>query len=220
MRKYMRKLGRITLVLASIVMIAAVIGAIYSICVLQGITDNLVRLHVIANSDCEEDQALKLKVRDSVVEYTDSLLSGVGSASESLELLREHTQDIQQVAKQRLEEEGSEYDVSVYTGDFAFPAKNYGDITLPAGTYQSLRVVIGEGSGANWWCVLFPPLCFVNAGYDHADAPALEEVLPGESYEIIQTDPKEDTVKIRFKIVEFFEESVQKIQAVWTSWFG
>lgn len=110
-------------------------------------------------------------------------------------------------------------EVAVYTGVFDFPCKKYADFALPAGEYLALRVVIGAGGGANWWCVLFPPLCFVNAGAAPAEGPGMEDVLPEESYEVIQTEPEGD-VTVRFKIVEFVQEVWRRVKTSWKAWFG
>jgi len=145
---------------AAMVIIVAltVAGTVYSENVFQNISGNVVRLHVLANSDGENDQNLKLKVRDAVVEYTEPILRDCKSQGEVLSVLADEKENIKSVAESCLKSEGSAYKAYVCVGEYDFPAKNYGKYCFPEGEYQALRVIIGEGEGKNWWCVLFPPL--------------------------------------------------------------
>ncbi|WP_442886010.1 stage II sporulation protein R [Desulfotomaculum sp. 1211_IL3151] len=123
----------------------------------------LIRFHVIANSDSFADQTLKLHVRDVVVEEMKKRFSVVNSRQEAEKIVATNMAEIQRIAQEQVRREGKEYPVEVVMGDFYFPTKSYGNLTLPAGDYHAVRVVIGEGKGQNWWCVLFPPLCFVDS---------------------------------------------------------
>ncbi len=123
----------------------------------------LIRFHVLANSDSDADQALKLAVKDQVVTYMQTLLDGAEDVQDSRQIIQSHLPDIKQQAQLVLDEKGSSEGVTVEYGHFDFPVKYYGQFSLPAGNYEALRVVIGEGEGHNWWCVLFPPMCFVDA---------------------------------------------------------
>ncbi len=129
---------------------------------------NLIRLHVIANSDSPVDQALKYQVRDAVVGAMAEKFSGVEDAEQARRIALENLDYIQELAAERIRAAGKDYPVTVEMGDFPFPEKTYHtslcDFTLPAGNYEAVRVVLGRGAGANWWCVLFPPLCFVDPG--------------------------------------------------------
>ncbi len=129
----------------------------------------LIRFHVLANSDTEADQALKLAVKDQVVSYMQTLLDDAESVEDSREIIQNHLPDIQQQAQLVLAQKGSDEGVAVQYGHFDFPVKYYGQFSLPAGNYEALRVVIGQGEGHNWWCVLFPPMCFVDAGQVETD---------------------------------------------------
>lgn len=123
------------------------------------IYDTVVRLHVLANSDSEQDQALKLQVRDEVLRVTGPLLEGCEGREQAVEILNRHLGDIEQAAQAAVLAHGYEYPVSVLLGEEEYPTRNYESCCFPAGTYLSLRVCIGEARGQNWWCVLFPPLC-------------------------------------------------------------
>lgn len=128
--------------------------------------DNLLRLHVVANSDSEEDQALKLKVRDDILAAARELFRGVTSREEAIRIASENLVLIEEVAKERIMAEGKDYPVAACVGRFEFPDRTYGGVKVPAGVYDAVRVVIGKGAGANWWCILFPPLCLIDVEKD------------------------------------------------------
>ena len=125
----------------------------------QRIAKQVVRLHVLANSDSASDQMMKLKVKQAVVEYLQEELSDVSSREEALYRIRELFPQIKNVAESILSENGCSYNVEICLEDTDFPEKSYGDMTFPAGNYTALRVLIGKGEGKNWWCILFPSLC-------------------------------------------------------------
>lgn len=127
------------------------------------LANDVLRLHVIANSDDPRDQAVKLEVKDHVVAMMRRDFSGVDSVEEARRLAWQERTDIKAEAETVLAARGYDYPVEVYIGEFEFPAKSYGNIVLPQGDYQAVRVVLGEGQGKNWWCVLFPPLCMVSS---------------------------------------------------------
>jgi stage II sporulation protein R len=124
--------------------------------------DGLIRLHVLANSDSQEDQALKLKVRDAVIQYLDPLFSNAEDANDARRIVAEERENLAAVARQVIAANGADYDVKIQLGTFDFPIKTYGELVLPAGKYEAVRVLIGQAEGSNWWCVLFPPLCFID----------------------------------------------------------
>lgn len=123
---------------------------------------NLIRFHVVANSDSPEDQALKMQVRDIVLAELEPLLSQAASLEQARHIVAENLPAIETAARNTLRQKGGNYPLQAEFGQFAFPAKIYGDATLPSGTYTALRISIGQGAGQNWWCVLYPPLCFVD----------------------------------------------------------
>jgi len=125
-------------------------------------SDQLIRFHVLANSDSEEDQELKRAVRDAILKDVSPQLAVSHSLDESRQILKRVRPDMESIGRSVVEMWGKNYSVRAEYGHSSFPTKSYGSLVLPAGDYEALRVVIGEGQGSNWWCVLFPPLCFVN----------------------------------------------------------
>lgn len=179
----------------------------YVTAVSQDIKDSVFRLHVIANSDSNEDQNLKLKVRDSLLEYMNGLAKDCTSKEEVVQIAKDHQEEFKQIAEKVISDNGYSYSVSIKIGDSDFPTKTYGDISLPAGTYDALRVQIGEAKGKNWWCVMFPPLCFVDVSTGVVPDTSKEEMkenLNDEEYDLIsKTDDNE--INFKFKLVEFFQ---------------
>lgn len=127
------------------------------------LSDSVLRLHVIANSDDPADQALKLAVKDEIVAFMQAEFIDTRNAAEAEALARKKLPEIKAVAEKKIKQSGYNYPVEVYVGEFDFPTKSYGNLIFPQGRYQAVRVVIGEGQGKNWWCVLFPPLCLVSS---------------------------------------------------------
>ena len=180
----------------------------YVSAVSNNLSQAVFRLHVLANSDSDEDQALKLKVRDSLLNYMNSICSNCSTKSEAISLANEHKNDFQQIAEQTIVENGYNYSVKINIDNFYFPTKNYGDISLPAGFYDALRVEIGEAKGKNWWCVMFPSLCFIDVSSGIVDDEAkevLENNLEEESYRIV-SNQNQSEIKLKFKLIEFFAE--------------
>ena len=200
-----------------VTVIAAVfILTAYSNDVNEGLADNLIRLHVLANSDSDADQALKRDVRDVIINYMKVKLKDSKDIEQTKLIIDSNMKDIEEIAKKEISRQGKDYSVKAMLGNYPFPTKVYGDVSLPAGYYQALRVVIGKGEGANWWCVLFPPLCFVDASHGTVSESVksdLKNVLDEEQYKIITTtDNDEDIpVKVKFRVVEFFQDSKIKI---------
>lgn len=180
----------------------------YVSAVSSNLSEAVFRLHVIANSDTDEDQSLKLKVRDSLLNYMNNLCSNCSTKEEAISVASLHQEDFQKIAEQTIANNGYNYSVKISINQFNFPTKNYGDISLPAGLYDALRVEIGAAKGQNWWCVMFPSLCFIDISSGIVDDKAkenLEENLEKESYTII-SDKKNSNVKFKFKLIEFFAE--------------
>lgn len=180
----------------------------YVSAVSNNLSDAVFRLHVLANSDSAEDQALKLKVRDSLLNHMNDICSNCTTKEEAISLANENKKNFQQIAEQTISENGYNYPVKINIDNFYFPTKNYGDITLPAGFYDALRVEIGEAKGKNWWCVMFPSLCFIDVSSGIVDDSAkenLEKNLEEESYSII-SDKNNSEIKLKFKLIELFAE--------------
>ena len=148
-----------------------------AVCVLCACSAAPFRLHVIANSDSTEDQQIKLAVRDAVLYATQDGIMECQSEKEAEEYIKDHIDIILKTANSTLEESGVNYGAEAYVGTYHFPDKTYQDVTYPEGDYRALRIVLGEGAGQNWWCVMFPPLCLSEIGYD-----AFEEDTEYASY--------------------------------------
>ncbi len=166
----------------------------------------VLRLHVVANSDSDEDQALKLAVRDAVIKSERLICSDCQNVEEARELLSSRLDDIKRCAEEVIAEHGYSYPVRVSLGQESYPTKSYGSLCFPSGEYLSLRVLIGEAEGKNWWCVLFPPLCLGAASSSETNEDAFISVgLTPEQYKVI-TETNEPIYQARFKLLEVLED--------------
>ncbi len=169
------------------------------------IYDTVVRLHVLANSDSEEDQALKLRVRDAVLAVTSPLVADCTSQTEAITVLEDNLSLLEETARSVIESEGRTDTVTVVLGEEDYPTRTYETCAFPAGTYVSLRICIGEAAGQNWWCVLFPPLCLSTATAKSDEEDAFVQVgLNKDQYGII-TETGKTKYRVRFKLLEVFE---------------
>lgn len=164
------------------------------------IAEEVLRFHVLANSDSKEDQELKLKVRDQILRYMESELPENADLEETETWAGSHLSQIEELGRETAGSQGYDYEVRAELTDCYFPAKSYGDMTFPAGDYRALRVRIGQGKGHNWWCVLYPNLCFTDA---------VHAVVPEEQKEKIRAVLSEDdyealTASSDFKVRWFF----------------
>ena len=186
----------------------------YVTAVSKNISDSVFRLHVIANSDSDEDQALKLNVRDKLLEYMNSLCANTSSKEDAMRIANEHIDDFSKIAKDVISENGYDYDVEISVGECDFPTKNYGDVSLPAGIYDALRVKIGSANGHNWWCVMFPPLCFVDVSsgiVPEESKELLEDTMSDEEFDLITESDNNSEMNFKFKLVELFENFKLKL---------
>ncbi len=171
----------------------------------SNISDNVLRLHVIANSNSPEDQSLKLKVRDRIISDANSLFVKAENKEDALLSAKEHLSFLEGSVLDELRRNGSAYDARVEIGSFDFPPKKYGKILLPAGNYNAVRVVIGEGAGKNWWCVMFPPLCFTKGTVElseNCDAYLKSHLSKGEYSLITESAPD---IELRFKTLDILK---------------
>ncbi len=168
-----------------------------------GIADKVIRFHVLANSDSTEDQELKLKVRDAVGLMMKDRLQSAETVDESRRIIKQSLGDIETCAKEVILREGYAYEVEASLANSSFPVKTYGTASFPAGTYEALRVVIGAGEGHNWWCVMYPNLCFAGSMYEvdeERSKQQLREVLSPEEYETVMED---GDYQVRFRFLTF-----------------
>lgn len=171
------------------------------------LADRVLRLHVVAHSDGEEDQQLKLAVRDAVLVRAAPLLEGISDPASAEAALLPHLDELAEAGRQVLISADCPHPVSVTVEDGWFPTRDYGSFALPAGNYRSLRVVIGEGGGRNWWCVVFPPLCLATVTEEVA-ATAAAGGLSGEQISLITG--RDGSYVLRFKVVEWWQELLRK----------
>lgn len=201
------KIKQILVILLLLTLFTFVSAISYVNAVSEDIANSVFRLHVIANSDSKEDQDLKLKVRDKLLSYMNNLSKNCSSKEEVVEMANSHKEDLKEIAEQVIKENGFDYEVDVQIGDATFPTKTYGDISLPSGNYDALKVKIGKADGQNWWCVMFPPLCFVDVSsgiVPDSSKEELRENLNEEEYDLI-SENNDQEINFKFKLVEFFQ---------------
>lgn len=160
--------------------------------------EGLIRFHVLANSDKPEDQQLKLKVRDAVIAYLAPQLEHLTDPEDARQVVVENEGKLIDIAQHVIVENGANYPVSIEFGIFDFPVKSYGNFVLPAGKYEAVRILIGNAEGKNWWCVLFPPLCFI----DITNAAA----VPTDNANVItKSENANENIEIKWKVAEVWE---------------
>lgn len=201
------KIYKIYLVLFLLLFIYVMLAASsYTSAVCSDISENIFRLHVIANSNSEEDQALKYIVRDEVLKYINDISSNCTTKQEIIDIVSTHLQEIQSIAQEAIYKEGFTYPIELQIGNFEFPTKTYGDISFPPGFYDALRIKIGNADGKNWWCVMFPPLCFIDTSsgiVPDESKELMENNLTQEEFALISSSNNE--AKIKFKVVELLQ---------------
>lgn len=165
------------------------------------ISDKVFRIHILANSDSEEDQNLKLKVRDAVLKISEELFCDVSEKEQAKELAQENLDLLIKTAQQTVYEQGYDYPVTASIKNMYFSTRYYGDVTMPSGVYDALQIRIGEAEGKNWWCVMYPSLCLSVADEENS----LKHELTHSQYSIVTSDGK---FELRFKAVEFFNKIV------------
>ena len=168
------------------------------------IAENVLRLHVLAHSDAPSDQALKLKVRDGILERFQPELGG--SIDETRRFMEAHLDEIQAYAAGIVAAQGYSHSVQAVLGHSFFPTRFYEGIAFPAGVYEGLRLIIGEGQGANWWCVLFPPLCYIDLAQPTEGVVTFRQLLSDDTYALMTHSTQDPTIAVRFRIVEWWQE--------------
>ena len=177
------------------------------------LSTSVIRLHVIAHSNSDEDQKLKLMVRDRVLNEAPDIFDVNTSVTDAEKQLLNNLDRIKSIAQKEISANGFNYDVKVSLGNSSFPTKEYGELVLPAGSYKALKIEIGEAKGRNWWCVLFPPLCFVDESCVSANTEAIhsiEKSVGKENAPLIASE-KNQSARIRFKTYEIWQKSKQKL---------
>lgn len=165
------------------------------------IRSSVLRLHILANSDSESDQQLKLLVRDAIQNEAGYIFDGAQNIEDATRIVNEEKERLLQIARRVIAEQGYDYDVDLVVTQEYFETRTYDEVTLPAGTYTAVKILIGEGAGKNWWCVLFPCMCLPAA----QESAELSKVLDDDEVKVAQSNPK---YEVRFKVVEWFNSIV------------
>ncbi len=190
------KLKTIEIIFLAIVLVTAIVSSTVSFAqTCDEIRSDVLRLHILANSDSEEDQALKLKVRDAVLKEGADIFEGSSDVNEAIKAITPQKERLKSIAEKVIFDHGKDYPVTVLLETEYFETRTYEDVTLPAGEYLAVRILIGEGKGHNWWCVMFPPLCLPAAEGETVDA-----YMNDDEVKLVKSQPRYEP---RFKIVEW-----------------
>lgn len=177
----------------------------------KSIASHIIRLHVVANSDSEKDQQLKISVKDKIVAGLQEKLKDADNLNDARTIIRNETERIEQMATEEMRKQGYDYIATASLGNSYFPIKKYGDLTFPAGEYEALRVQIGEAKGQNFWCVMYPTLCFVDSTYQVVPEESKEELkhtLTDEEYQALLGEDK--SVTFGFKLLDWVDNLRQR----------
>ncbi|MCL2354799.1 MAG: stage II sporulation protein R [Oscillospiraceae bacterium] len=172
----------------------------------NSISSSVFRLHIIANSNSDEDQRLKYLIRDDILEYIDEMTENLNYVDEVITFAENNIEEIRTIAQNTIHANGYTYTVNTQIGNFRFPTKQYGDITFPPGFYNALKIEIGESIGNNWWCVMFPPLCFVDVSsgiVPDSSREVIRENLLAEEYRLISGNSPD--IRVTFRVLEMFQ---------------
>ena len=201
----MKPIKKIELSVAAAIIISLILNIAGFAYTCEDVRENVLRLHVIAASDSDEDQALKLKVRDAVLKEGGDIFNGSVNIDNAVQKITPEIERLSTAAKKVINENGFDYDVKVTLGREFFTTRTYENITLPAGRYLAVRVVIDKGAGHNWWCVMFPPLC-LPAAEARTD---IDDVLTDKGVKLVEKNPKYEP---RFKIIELIEKIKDRVK--------
>ena len=204
----MKSFKKYLIILILLILYILIYSISYANSTISNISNNLFRLHVIANSDSDDDQNLKYAVRDNLINYMNNICINVSSKQDALNIANEHLYDFYKIAENTIIKHGYDYNVKISIGNYSFPTKKYGDISLPAGYYDALKVEIGEAKGKNWWCVMFPSLCFVdvsNGVVPEESKKDLQNSLSEEDFNLISSSNSQ--YQFKFKLIELLENA-------------
>jgi stage II sporulation protein R len=213
----MKYKNKIIVVLILIVIAMTAIYAVESYYEIVKLEDKIIRLHILANSDTIQDQELKLQVRNNIINNFNNRFSNISNKNESEELILKNLNEIKTIAQKTVNDAGYYYNVEVYYGNFKFPIREYDDFALPSGNYDAVRVEIGEAKGQNWWCVMFPPMCFtdfgkkLDANFDSIEE-KLKEVLTEQEIQLIKTNRGYSQIKFKSIIFEWIQSFAKKTE--------
>lgn len=209
MKKIIKTLNIISILILLFSLYIFISSLSYTNKVSSNLSSEVFRLHVIANSNSADDQNLKFLIRDNVINYMNKLCKNSSSKEETIEILNKHLEDFKTIANNTITQNGYSYKANVEVGNFEFPTKQYGDISFPAGYYDALKIKIGKAQGQNWWCVLYPSLCFIDVStgiVPEESKKKLKDNLTDEEYALI-SELDTPTIKFKFKLIEFFAKN-------------
>lgn len=220
--KVMNKTGKWMLAILYSLIFLFLLFCLYAEKVNQDLSDSMIRLHIVANSDSDADQTLKYHVRDAVIAYMTERMDSLQTKETAGDYVKDHIDELETVANAVIAREGFGNLAQVSFGKYPFPTKQYENVILPAGFYDAVKVEIGQAEGENWWCVMFPPLCFVDdtkGEMEEEYMDVLKDELSSEEMDIILASDSETEipVEIKFKIVEIFQESKIKLAGLFRS---
>lgn len=196
---------RILLLIILLAIFIFITAKSYATSVFTNLSENIFRLHIIANSDKDYDQELKLKIRDEIINYIKPLTENCKNKKEVISIIEDNLNNLANIAKGTIIKNGYDYDVTVELGNFYFPTKHYANVSMPSGNYDAIRIKVGKSEGKNWWCSLFPALCFTdvsNGIIDKKSEKSLKSNLEKEEFSLITNKNKE--IKFKFKLIELF----------------
>ena len=201
---------KVLIFFVSAIFVLVFTAASYSCGFGEDLENSVIRLHVLANSDSAEDQALKLRVRDRILKDGRELFKNAKSEEEARSILSENRDFLENSARDEIFSAGYDYPVAVNMGKYDFPMKVYENYAFPSGEYEAVRVEIGKAEGQNWWCVMFPPLCFVDGTVDEEKAEeTLRSALTADEFDVISAS---GGVDLRFKVVDVFQSSFKAVK--------
>ncbi len=216
MGEFILKNKRIFLVMASVIGICVLfIGfnqEMQTTSLQQELAKKVIRFHVVADNDTSEAQEFKLKVRDETLTYLKTLINGEEDIETTRKIIYDNLKSIEENARKVALEEDCDYTINAYLGRAYFPIKEYGSVVFPAGYYETLNINIGKAEGKNWWCVMYPNLCFVEGTYAIIDETTKEEIkkiLTEEEYKMLMDGSK---TKVKFKSIEWIKDIMKKVQ--------
>lgn len=210
------KIYKTLAVLIYFAVLILLIFGLYSEKVNRNLSGNMIRMHIVANSDSKTDQDIKYLIRDEIVNHMIKKTDELKSKEDAGAYIQNNTEELKTIANRVIADSGLTYTAEVSYGKYPFPSKRYNNLILPAGYYDSVKIDIGNAEGENWWCVMFPPLCFIDETKGEMDGEyfdMLKNELSEDEMSIIMaaSDSEEIPVEIRFKIVELFQQSKIKL---------
>lgn len=203
----MKKFSILIIIIICILLVLPINNSVKGSVTQEDIAKKIIRFHVVANSDSDKDQQLKLKIRDEILKFIEPKLKKSNSLEESRNILKSNNNEMKKIAEEIIKNNNFNYSVKTSLCKDNFPVKEYGNIVLPAGEYEAYKIIIGNGKGKNWWCVMFPPLCFIDITKGEVStketSDEMRRVLTEDEYSIVD-NTEESTVILKSKVLEIF----------------